>query len=86
MKPEGQGARGLAWHHTNCFMELSPTTQVEKLSGWNTLPGSDQAAVLALFEKVPSSKKVYHFFSLAGYFMSLAYNPILTMCFYLALR
>ncbi|GMP99511.1 hypothetical protein CsSME_00046950 [Camellia sinensis var. sinensis] len=56
-KPEGQGARGLAWHHANCFMELSPTTQVEKLSGWDSLSASDQLAVRALVKKVPSSSK-----------------------------
>ncbi|KAL6214589.1 hypothetical protein ACLB2K_014021 [Fragaria x ananassa] len=49
-KPEGQGARGLAWHHAKCFMESSPSTQVEKLSGWETIPVSDQAAVSALLK------------------------------------
>ncbi|KAK9945142.1 hypothetical protein M0R45_010672 [Rubus argutus] len=59
-KPEGQGARGLAWHHANCFMESSPSTQVEKLSGWETVPVSDQAVVSALVKDVVilSGKKV----------------------------
>ncbi|CAN6684491.1 unnamed protein product [Malus baccata var. baccata] len=54
-KPEGQGPRGLAWHHANCFMELSPSIEVEKLSGWETLPVSDQEVVRALVKKVPSN-------------------------------
>ncbi|KAB2602252.1 poly [ADP-ribose] polymerase 1-like [Pyrus ussuriensis x Pyrus communis] len=37
-KPEGQGPRSLAWNHANCFMELSPSIEVEKLPGWETLP------------------------------------------------
>ncbi|PSR94852.1 Poly [ADP-ribose] polymerase [Actinidia chinensis var. chinensis] len=56
-KPDGRGGKGLAWHHANCFMELFPTTQVEKVSGWNNLSASDQAAVLALVKKHPSSRK-----------------------------
>ncbi|XP_062080552.1 poly [ADP-ribose] polymerase 1 [Humulus lupulus] len=56
-KPEGQGPRGLGWHHANCYMDFSPSTQVEKLSGWDTLPTSDQEAVLALIKKVPSKVK-----------------------------
>ncbi|XP_057964119.1 poly [ADP-ribose] polymerase 1 [Malania oleifera] len=52
-KPDG--AKGLAWHHANCFMESSPPTQLEKLSGWASLSDSDQAAVRALVKRVPSS-------------------------------
>ncbi|KAF5741879.1 hypothetical protein HS088_TW10G00886 [Tripterygium wilfordii] len=51
-KPEGQGPRGLAWHHANCFMESSPSTQVEKLSGWGSLLVSDQEAVCSLVKKI----------------------------------
>ncbi|KAF6175035.1 hypothetical protein GIB67_039583 [Kingdonia uniflora] len=43
-KPDGQGARSLAWHHTKCFMESSPSTEVEKLVGWDNLSVSDQEA------------------------------------------
>ncbi|XAR61125.1 NAD(+) ADP-ribosyltransferase [Bertholletia excelsa] len=57
VKPDGQGAKSLAWNHFNCFMKLYPTTQVEKMSGWNSLSGPDQAAVLALLNNTPSSKK-----------------------------
>ncbi|KAK7396422.1 hypothetical protein VNO78_17421 [Psophocarpus tetragonolobus] len=44
-KPDGQGAKGLAWHHAKCLMEQSPSIQVDKLSGWNSLSPSDQSAV-----------------------------------------
>jgi hypothetical protein len=50
-KPDGQGARGLVWNHANCYLELSPSTQVEKLSGWESLSASDQAAICALTAK-----------------------------------
>ncbi|XP_059433142.1 poly [ADP-ribose] polymerase 1 [Corylus avellana] len=57
-KPDGQGARSLTWNHANCFLELYPSTQVEKLSGWESLSASDQAAVRALDKKkVPSTAK-----------------------------
>ncbi|TXG63792.1 hypothetical protein EZV62_010786 [Acer yangbiense] len=56
-KPDGQGARGLAWHHANCLLELSPSTQVEKLPGWDSLSVSDQAAVSAMVMKAPSTAK-----------------------------
>ncbi|KAL6978642.1 Poly [ADP-ribose] polymerase 1 [Sarracenia purpurea var. burkii] len=56
-KPDGQGAKGLAWHHAICFIELSSTTKVEKLTGWDNLPSSDQLAVLTLVKKLPSSGK-----------------------------
>lgn len=57
-KPDGQGARGLAWHHATCFIDMSPTSQVEKLSGWDSLSASDQGPILALVKKqqLPSSK------------------------------
>ncbi|KAJ7972680.1 Poly [ADP-ribose] polymerase [Quillaja saponaria] len=56
-KPDGQGARGLAWHHAKCYLELSPSTQLEKLSGWNHLSLSDQSSVSDLAAKVPSATK-----------------------------
>ncbi|THG13584.1 hypothetical protein TEA_007847 [Camellia sinensis var. sinensis] len=52
-KPRGQGSKGLAWHHANCFIELSPTN----LLGWESLPAFDQATALALVKKVLSSTK-----------------------------
>ncbi|XP_048337120.1 poly [ADP-ribose] polymerase 1 isoform X1 [Ziziphus jujuba] len=56
-KPEGQGARGLAWHHANCYLESSEPIELEKLTGWGALPVSDQATVCALVKKVPSTQK-----------------------------
>ncbi|KAG2713579.1 hypothetical protein I3843_04G174400 [Carya illinoinensis] len=57
IKPDGQGARGLVWNHANCFLESSPSTEVEKLSGWKSLSASDQAAVSTVANKVPSNAK-----------------------------
>ncbi|KAF9608125.1 hypothetical protein IFM89_006052 [Coptis chinensis] len=56
-KPEGQGARGVAWHHASCFMESTPSTKVEKLSGWESLSASDQEAVCSLAKKGCSTNK-----------------------------
>ncbi|XP_035550505.1 poly [ADP-ribose] polymerase 1 isoform X2 [Juglans regia] len=56
-KPDGQGARGLVWNHANCFLESSPSTKVETLSGWESLSASDQAAVSAVANKVPCNAK-----------------------------
>ncbi|KZV34358.1 poly [Dorcoceras hygrometricum] len=47
-KPEGGSARALAWHHAKCYMEMSPTSQVEKFSGWDSLSASNRAAVTSL--------------------------------------
>lgn len=56
-KPEGQGAKGIAWHHANCFIELNPLVQEEKLSGLQNLSTSDQEAVHALLKKTASTAK-----------------------------
>ncbi|KAK4418372.1 Poly [ADP-ribose] polymerase 1 [Sesamum alatum] len=56
-KPEGQGARGLSWNHAKCYMEKSPTSQVEKFSGWDSLAASDRATVISLVKKNPSTSK-----------------------------
>lgn len=50
-KPEGQGARGLAWHHVNCFIDMSPSTILEKISGWDSLSPEDKGTVPALARK-----------------------------------
>ncbi|XP_073139928.1 poly [ADP-ribose] polymerase 1 [Henckelia pumila] len=47
-KPEGESARALAWHHAKCYMEMSPTSQVEKFSGWDSLSATDRATVTSL--------------------------------------
>ncbi|KAF9610363.1 hypothetical protein IFM89_022033 [Coptis chinensis] len=56
-KPEGQGARGVAWHHASCFMESTPSTKVEKLAGWESLFALDQEAVCSLAKKGCSTNK-----------------------------
>ncbi|KAL0459429.1 UNVERIFIED_CONTAM: Poly [ADP-ribose] polymerase 1 [Sesamum latifolium] len=56
-KPEGQGARGLSWNHAKCYMEKSPTSQVEKFSGWGSLSDSDRATLISLVKKNPSTSK-----------------------------
>lgn len=38
-------------------MDLYPSVQVEKLSGWESLPPADQAVVHALVKEVPSTAK-----------------------------
>ncbi|XP_012569391.1 poly [ADP-ribose] polymerase 1 [Cicer arietinum] len=50
-KPDGQGPRGLAWHHAKCLLELSPSIEVDSLSGWNSLSSSDQSALSDLVMK-----------------------------------
>uniref|UniRef100_A0A1D1YCL5 Poly [ADP-ribose] polymerase n=1 Tax=Anthurium amnicola TaxID=1678845 RepID=A0A1D1YCL5_9ARAE len=47
MKSDGQGARGLMWYHVKCFIDLFPSTHLEKLSGWDNLPTHDREDVLA---------------------------------------
>ncbi|KAJ4822115.1 Poly [ADP-ribose] polymerase 1 [Turnera subulata] len=56
-KPEGKGAKGLAWHHANCFMELHPSIGLEKLSGLENLSASDQEAVRMLTKKPTTTAK-----------------------------
>ncbi|XP_077241988.1 poly(ADP-ribose) polymerase 2 isoform X2 [Tasmannia lanceolata] len=51
VKPDGQGSRSLAWHHANCFMEMHPSTNIEKLSGWDSLSTQDKDTVRALVPK-----------------------------------
>ncbi|XP_052310862.1 poly [ADP-ribose] polymerase 1-like isoform X5 [Populus trichocarpa] len=53
LRVEGQASKRLLLDHANCFMNLYPSIQVEKLAGWETLPASDQEAVLLLVKKVP---------------------------------
>ncbi|XP_057448680.1 poly [ADP-ribose] polymerase 1-like [Lotus japonicus] len=50
-KPEDEGAKGLAWFHVKCLMELSPSIEVDKLYGWNSLSSSVQSAVSDLAKK-----------------------------------
>uniref|UniRef100_UPI001CB8F76B poly [ADP-ribose] polymerase 1 n=1 Tax=Erigeron canadensis TaxID=72917 RepID=UPI001CB8F76B len=55
-KPEGPGARGLAWHHAKCFMESFPAIQPKSLDGWESLSGSDKKTVDSMF-KVSTTKE-----------------------------
>ncbi|KAH1078104.1 hypothetical protein GLYMA_19G162800v4 [Glycine max] len=57
-KQGGQGAKGLAWHHAKCLIDLSPSIEVDKLSGWNNLSSSDQSAVIDFAKKGGSDTKI----------------------------
>ncbi|KAK9083399.1 hypothetical protein Scep_029870 [Stephania cephalantha] len=57
VKPEGQGARSLSWHHSNCYVESSPQIQVGELFGWGSLPISEQKSFRELCEKYNSNDK-----------------------------
>lgn len=54
-KPEGQGARSLAWHHVNCFIDMSPSVNIEKVSGWDNLPSEEKVTILALIKNDSSA-------------------------------
>ncbi|KAK8955974.1 Poly [ADP-ribose] polymerase 1 [Platanthera guangdongensis] len=57
MKPEGQGSRSIAWHHANCFREISPSLDVEKVFGWDNLPLQDKETVSSMFKKGTTTTK-----------------------------
>ncbi|XP_074589345.1 poly [ADP-ribose] polymerase 1 [Curcuma longa] len=50
-KVEGKGARGLLWHHVSCFITMSPSSSIEKVSGWDSLSSQDKEAVSALCKR-----------------------------------
>ncbi|KFK31229.1 hypothetical protein AALP_AA6G085200 [Arabis alpina] len=52
-KPEGPGNKGLMWHHAKCFLETSSSTELESLSGWRSIPDSEQKILLTLVKKAP---------------------------------
>ncbi|XP_068640410.1 poly [ADP-ribose] polymerase 1 [Aristolochia californica] len=56
-KNDGQGRKGLTWHHVNCFIEVSPSVQVEKIAGWDNLSAEDKESVLAVAKKNASTTK-----------------------------
>ncbi|KAJ0230147.1 hypothetical protein HA466_0309740 [Hirschfeldia incana] len=56
-KPEGPGNKGLMWYHARCFLEMSPSTELKSLSGWGSIPDSDQEALLSLVKKGPPAAK-----------------------------
>ncbi|CAL9164864.1 poly [ADP-ribose] polymerase 1-like isoform X1 [Musa acuminata AAA Group] len=55
-KAEGQSARGISWHHVNCFNTMSPSTSLEKISGWDSLSPQDKES-LSAFSRKDTSKK-----------------------------
>ncbi|KAG9441461.1 hypothetical protein H6P81_017315 [Aristolochia fimbriata] len=57
IKNDGQGSKGLAWHHVNCFIEISPSVQIEKVTGWNNLSAEEKESVLALAKKNVSATR-----------------------------
>ncbi|XP_010522166.1 PREDICTED: poly [ADP-ribose] polymerase 1 [Tarenaya hassleriana] len=56
-KPEGVGNKQVMWHHAKCFLEMSPSIELENLPGWSSIPDSDHNVLLPLVKKVPSTDK-----------------------------
>ncbi|KAL9227704.1 hypothetical protein vseg_003359 [Gypsophila vaccaria] len=54
-KISGQGARGVSWYHTMCFIGLFPSTFQNNLSGWDNIPPFDQASLLSVVKGKASS-------------------------------
>ncbi|KNA14275.1 hypothetical protein SOVF_108920 isoform A [Spinacia oleracea] len=56
-KSDGQASRGLSWYHATCFLESSPSTLPDNLSGWQNLSPSDQDSLRAAAKgKAPSAE------------------------------
>lgn len=56
-KSDGQASRGLSWYHATCFLESSPSTLPDSLSGWQNLSPSDQDSLRAAAKgKAPSAE------------------------------
>lgn len=56
-KIAGQAAKGLTWYHAICFLESSPSTSLESLSGWQSLPSADQVSLRTVAKgKAPSTE------------------------------
>ncbi|XP_042472268.1 poly [ADP-ribose] polymerase 1-like [Zingiber officinale] len=47
----GKGVRGLLWHHVSCFIAMSPSSSIKKVSGWDSLSPQDKEAVSALYKR-----------------------------------
>lgn len=56
-KREGKGARGLQWYHVNCFIEMSPSTDIKKVFGWDNLEPEEKANCLSLLKKNNTDKE-----------------------------
>lgn len=50
-KREGKGAKGLQWYHVNCFIEMSPSTDIKKVFGWDKLDPEEKENILSLLKK-----------------------------------
>lgn len=56
-KIAGQAAKGLTWYHAICFLESSPSTSLDSLSGWQSLPSADQVSLRTVAKgKAPSTE------------------------------
>uniref|UniRef100_A0A7N0UUX5 Poly [ADP-ribose] polymerase n=1 Tax=Kalanchoe fedtschenkoi TaxID=63787 RepID=A0A7N0UUX5_KALFE len=55
-KPEGKSSRGLAWHHASCLLDMFPTTEVEKLPGWDSLEETEQETLRGLVDNKTKAK------------------------------
>lgn len=47
----------MAWHHANCFREIFPSLDIEKVSGWDILPPQDKETLSTAFKKDSSAAK-----------------------------
>lgn len=57
MKPVERGSKSIAWYHANCFKEISPSLDVEKVFGWDNLPLLDKETVSSMFRKGTNTAK-----------------------------
>lgn len=57
-------------------MEISPTAQLEKFSGWDSLTASDRATLLSLIKKNPSTSKgsTFDLVKLIGFFIFVTHT------------
>lgn len=75
------------WYHAKCFLEMSPSTELESLSGWRSIPDSDQVTLLPLVKKAPPAAKTGKSLKVFGNEMSsllqkhdLRYCGLMSLC------
>jgi hypothetical protein len=56
-KRDGKGTRGLQWYHVNCFIEMSPSTDIKKVFGWDNLEPEEKENILRLFKMNNTDKE-----------------------------
>lgn len=56
-KSAGKGARGLAWHHSTCFLDMFPSVEIDKFPGWDSLEDSDRETLRGLIKQKTDSTK-----------------------------